>query len=40
MKRIENLLQDSSALETRLISNLRGLSNGFSELINFGISLS
>lgn len=39
MKRIENLLQDSSALKAHLVSNLQDLNNSFSELINFGISL-
>ena len=39
MKRIEDLLQDSSALKAHLVSNLQDLNNSFSELINFGISL-
>ena len=39
MKRIEALLQDSSALKAHLVSNLQDLNNSFSELINFGISL-
>jgi dynactin 1 len=39
MKRIEDLLQDSSALKSHLVSNLQDLNNSFSELINFGISL-
>jgi dynactin 1 len=39
MKRIEDLLQDSSALKGHLVSNLQDLNNSFSELINFGISL-
>ena len=39
MKRIEVLLQDSSALKAHLVSNLQDLNNSFSELINFGISL-
>ena len=39
MKRIEDLLRDSSALKAHLVSNLQDLNNSFSELINFGISL-
>jgi dynactin 1 len=39
MKRIEDLLRDSSALKSHLVSNLQDLNNSFSELINFGISL-
>lgn len=39
MKRIEDLLKDSSALKAHLVSNLQDLNNSFSELINFGISL-
>ena len=39
MKRIEALLQDSSALKVHLVSNLQDLNNSFSELINFGILL-
>jgi len=39
MKRIEELLQISSALKAHLVSNLQDLNNSFSELINFGISL-
>jgi len=38
-KRIEALLEDSSALKVHLVSNLQDLNNSFSELINFGISL-
>lgn len=39
MKRIEALLQESSALKAHLVSNLQDLNNSFSELINFGILL-
>ena len=39
MKRIEDLLRDSSALKPHLVSSLQDLNNSFSELINFGISL-
>jgi len=39
MKRIETLLEDSSALKAHLVSNLQDLNNSFSELIDFGISL-
>ena len=35
MKRIEALLEDSSALKAHLVSNLQDLNNSFSELINF-----
>jgi hypothetical protein len=39
MKRIEDLLKESSALKAHLVSNLQDLNNSFSELIYFGISL-
>ena len=39
MKRIEDLLKDSSALKAHLVYYLQDLNNSFSELINFGISL-
>ena len=39
MKRIEDLLKESSALKAHLVSSLQDLNNSFSELINFGILL-
>ncbi|KAG7100040.1 hypothetical protein E1B28_001826 [Marasmius oreades] len=39
VKRIEDLIQDSSALKEPLISHMEGLSNKCQELVNFGISL-
>ena len=39
MKRIEDLLKDSSALKAHRVSNPQDLNNSFSGLINFGISL-
>ncbi|KAH7911588.1 dynein associated protein-domain-containing protein [Hygrophoropsis aurantiaca] len=38
-KRIEDLTQESTALKTHLVPQLKALSNAVPELVNFGISL-
>ncbi|KAG9313881.1 dynein associated protein-domain-containing protein [Chiua virens] len=38
-KRLEDVIQDSTALKAYLVSQLKSLSNAVPELVNFGISL-
>lgn len=39
-KRLEDLLQESTALKSHLVPQMKTLSNFVSELVNFGISVS
>ncbi|KAG6371033.1 hypothetical protein JVT61DRAFT_10756 [Boletus reticuloceps] len=39
MKRLEDVIQDSTALKAHLVGQLKSLSNAVPELVNFGISL-
>lgn len=39
-KRLEDLTQDSAALKSHLVPQLRALNNVVPELVNFGISVS
>lgn len=40
IKRLEDLAHDSAAVKSRLMSQMKELSNYIAELVNFGISVS
>lgn len=39
-KRLDDVIQESSALKSHLVQQLKTLSNAVPELVNFGISVS
>jgi dynactin 1 len=39
-KRLEDVIQESSALKSHLVPQLKTISNAVPELVNFGISVS